>query len=61
MSAGHKGTLDDLLGKMSLHDHSTANTDTAPVATGEAALTSVDFVLSAMMAEEEVAPGEGLP
>ena len=60
VSAGHKGTLDDLLGKMSLHDHPTANTDTAPVGTGEAALKIVDFVPSAMVAEEEVALGGGV-
>ena len=60
VSTGHKGTLDDLLAKMSLHDHSTANTDTAPVGTGEAALTIVDFVPSAMVAEEEVVPGGGV-
>ena len=46
---------------MNLHDHPSANTDTALVATDEAALRIVDFVPSAMVAEEEVAWGEGLP
>ena len=53
VSAGHKGTLNVLLGKMNLHDHPNANTDTAPVGTGEAALKIVDFVPSAMVAEED--------
>ena len=53
MSAGHKDTLDDLLGKMNLHDNPNANTDTAPVGTGEAALKIVDFLPSAMVAEED--------
>ena len=53
VSAGHKGTLDDLLGKMNLHDNPNANTDTAPVGTGEAALKIVDFLPSAMVAEED--------
>ena len=57
MSAGHKGTLDDLLDKMNLHGHPVTYTDTAPVGTGEAALKTEDFVPSAMAAEEEVAPG----
>ena len=59
MSAGHKGTLDDLLDKMNLHGHPIADTDTAPFGTGEAALKTEDFVPSAMAAEEEVAPGGG--
>ena len=54
------GTLDDPLGKMNLHDYPNANKDTAPVATGEAALEIVDFVPSAMVSEEEVALGEGI-
>ena len=55
VSAGHKGTLDVLLGKMNLYDHPTANTDTAPVGTGGAVLKIVDFVPSVMVAEEKVA------
>ena len=46
---------------MNLHDHPNANTDTALVATDEATLRIVDFVPSAMVAEEEVAWAEGLP
>ena len=60
VSVGHKGTLDDLLGKMNLHDYPTANTDTAPVGKGEVALKIVDFVPSAIVAEEEVALGVGV-
>ena len=45
---------------MNLHDHPSANTDTALVATDEAALRIVDFVPSAMVAEEEVAWGGGV-
>ena len=45
---------------MNLHANPTANTDKAAVGTGEVELKIVDFVPSAMVAEEEVAPGGGV-
>ena len=59
VSAGHKGTHDDLLGKASLHGNPNANNDTVPGGAGEAALKIVDFVPPAVVAEEEAALGEG--
>lgn len=56
VNAGDKGTLDNP-GKMSLGDGHSADDTTAPCSTGEVAVKIVDFVPSAVVAEEEVGLG----